>query len=232
MSSDRDNALAVARMAEGYSARFPSVPQVSIAELLELRKELGERMVLVDTRTAEEVNVSRIPGAISQPEFEQRRAAGELPARAHVVAYCTIGLRSLMFCAQLRTAAGAAAADSSRRNGEPEFERVSNLDGSILAWTHSAGGSNVLADSRGQATRAVHVYGQAWNVAHSSFRSVTFEPRTRARKSCGALLAFAAWWACWAAQRLLCCGRCFCSMRRCRCCWWEVSECCERKSQA
>ena len=76
-------------------------------------------LVLVDCRGPAEQAVSRIPGALTQQQFDDRLPT--LPPSADVVAYCTIGARSGSWVKKLN-----------RPN-------TYNMVGSLLAWTHVHG---------------------------------------------------------------------------------------------
>ncbi|CAI7792053.1 unnamed protein product [Closterium sp. NIES-53] len=77
------------------------------------------RVVVVDTRTEEEVAVSMIPGGtLKQSDFE--RQMGRFSDH-QVVCYCTIGYRSGNYARMLRS---------------HHSMQAANLRGSILAWTH------------------------------------------------------------------------------------------------
>ena len=69
-----------------------------------------------------------------------------------IVAYCTIGVRSSNFA---------------REMAELGIE-VSNLSGSILAWTHEGG----ALESDGRETERVHVYGPRWDLAADGYEMV------------------------------------------------------------
>ncbi len=138
---------AVESMYAGYRESFAEVPSVGPGELAAL--QATARVVLVDVRTPAEQAVSRLPGALTAAEFEERRA--EL-AGAVVVTYCTIGYRSGLYAQQLRAAGWDAR----------------NLAGSLLAWTHAGG---ELVDAQGRPTRRLHVYGERWDLAASGYET-------------------------------------------------------------
>lgn len=131
-----------------YRQEFPDVEAISAAELAR-RLDGDDPPVVVDVRTDEERQVSMIPGAISQQEFERHR--DELAGR-EVVTYCTIGYRSGLYAEELLA----------------EGWKAENLAGSILAWTHA--GLPLVHD--GEPTRRVHVYGERWNLAASGYDAV------------------------------------------------------------
>lgn len=131
----------------GYKKGFPNVPEIepdALAEALE-----NDEVVLVDTREPREWDVSHIPGAITQAEFEKR--SDGLKDRP-IVTYCTIGYRSGQFAKRLI---------------EQGFD-ASNLHGSILAWVHA--GHPVINES-GE-TKRVHVYGPQWDLLPDGYESV------------------------------------------------------------
>ena len=72
----------------------------------------GDSPVLVDVRSDSEHAVSRIPGAITQQEYEDHTE--ELAGR-RVVAYCTVGGRSYLFARKL-VAGGVDAVELSRQH--------------------------------------------------------------------------------------------------------------------
>lgn len=97
--------------------------------------------VLIDVRSDAERAVSRIPGAITQQEYEAR--AEEFTGRP-VVTYCTVGGRSYLYARKL-VASGIDA---------------SNYRDSILGWWCAG---LPLESSGGRPTRAVHPY---WRIFH------------------------------------------------------------------
>lgn len=146
--SDEAKRERIAELYAGYQESFVGVPGIS-AEELSQRLESAEGPILVDVRTPEERAISMIPGAISRETFEGRRE--EFVGRT-VVTYCTIGYRSGLYAAELRAGGW----------------QASNLEGSILSWTH-AGGELVSA---GEATRRLHVYGRTWDLAADGYETV------------------------------------------------------------
>jgi rhodanese-related sulfurtransferase len=96
-----------------------------------------ESPALVDTRSPDEIAVSRLPGAITAD------AAERLDHRRPVVTYCSVGVRSSAF------------ADRLRQEG---FAEVSDLRGGIFAWANA--GRPLERD--GAPVRAVHPYDARW----------------------------------------------------------------------
>jgi len=127
---------------------FPDVPNVDAGTLKE--RLANEDLVLVDVRTPDERAVSMLPGAITSDEFESR--AAELEGSA-VVTYCTIGYRSSSYAQRLIR----------------EGWNASNLEGSVLAWTHEGG---ELVDKQGNPTQRVHVFGRRWNLTADGYEAI------------------------------------------------------------
>jgi len=88
---------------------------------LELRAQLdcGDRVVIVDVREPQEIQICRIQGSVLIPLGDLPRRFSELDANAVIVCQCRSGVRS------------AKAQDFLRSRG---FSNVRNLTGGILAW--------------------------------------------------------------------------------------------------
>lgn len=140
----------VMAMANSIERQFPSAPQLSIEEYQRKLKENPKGLILVDVRSEEEMAISKIEGAITRKEFEDQR---EKYKDKLVVSYCTIGQRSSEYTVELR------------KIGFQAF----NLKESILGWTHH---SLPLTDPKGERTKKVHVYGEAWNLAAKDYKAI------------------------------------------------------------
>lgn len=101
-----------------------------------------EPPVLIDVRSESEQTVSRIPGAITQQEYET--GAGEFTDR-RVVAYCTVGGRSYLYARKL-VATGVDA---------------TNYRDGILGWCREG---LPLESPDKDATNAVHPYWRIFSV--------------------------------------------------------------------
>ena len=88
----------------------PRVQTISTSDL-EQAMNSDDSPVLVDVRSDSERGVSRIPGAITQQEYE---AEVERFAGRRVVAYCTVGGRSYLYARKL-VAGGTDAVELSRQ---------------------------------------------------------------------------------------------------------------------
>jgi rhodanese-related sulfurtransferase len=106
--------------------------------------------VLVDVRSPREIDVSRIPGAITKSQFEsnKQRYQGKT-----IVTYCTVGGRSLL---------------AARRLAAEGFE-VRNFRASMLGWC-TAG--LPLVDGDGNETQAVHLHSPMFYV-DAPYRTVS-----------------------------------------------------------
>ena len=115
---------------------------VSTHELNSLLNNRDQRVVLVDVRESKEWEVSRIPGAITVEEF---RSAPDSHRQSLVIAYCTVGGRSLLF------------AQSLARKGYD----VRNYQGSMLDWCKN---HLPLTAANGDETHRVHTYTRLFHV--------------------------------------------------------------------
>ena len=130
-----------------YARKFPKVKDLSAEEIQQLQEQ--EKVVLVDVRTPQEMEVSMIMGAIPQEEFERHQ---EKYRNDTIVTYCTIGSRSGIYADKLQ---------------EQGF-KVFNFKGSILSWSHSGG---KLVNDRG-ITNRIHIYGKKWELAAENYQAV------------------------------------------------------------
>ncbi len=135
-------------MVREIRADYPDVATITVSALRDLQE--SNTIVLIDVRTDREREVSVLPGAISQRQFE---AHIDKFAGRPVIAYCTIGVRSSSYA---------------RAMAERGVE-VLNLEGSLLAWTHLGG---KLRTADGAETRRVHVYGRRWNLVAQGYEAV------------------------------------------------------------
>ena len=102
---------------------FPEVPQMTTRQLAAIRaNDAVPDILLLDARTADEFNVSHLPGAMLASNTRMALDALEAnnPERT-VVVYCSVGYRSSRL------------ADELRARG---FENVFNLEGSLFQWAN------------------------------------------------------------------------------------------------
>jgi len=123
-----------------------NTPEIQVSELLALSKN---QRVLVDVREDHEIQVSIIPGALTQSQFEQQI---ERYRNYTVVVYCTIGYRSGRYVNRLL---------------KKDIKAV-NLAGGVLAWAHAG----KIFNKEGQVSKQVHVYGKQWNLLPVDYDAV------------------------------------------------------------
>ncbi len=125
-------------------SEFPGVEQVS-AEDLRLRLDSGrETPMVLDVRTAEEYEVSHLPGAIRvDPEGDLPEFLGTLDHEAPLVAYCSVGYRSSRLVERLK---------------KEGFVDAKNLEGSIFEWANKG----YPLERDGAPVREVHPYDAEW----------------------------------------------------------------------
>lgn len=120
-----------------------AVPVATAAQIRELttNRNSKDSFVLVDVRSKEETDVSMIPGALTKFEFEDTMAQhqGKL-----VIAYCTIGVRSGQYAADLLE----------------KGWNARNYRGSILDWCKD----NFPLTRNGKETNQVHTYSSLYSV--------------------------------------------------------------------
>ncbi|KAK9811823.1 hypothetical protein WJX72_010871 [[Myrmecia] bisecta] len=132
---------------------FPDVMDVDAQTLHSLLATDSSKLMLIDVRTPEEQQVSRIPGpCMTAEEFDQRKADFK---HYTIVTYCTVGARSGKYANVLR---------------QDGFD-VMNLKGSIVGWTQQ--GYPLISES-GEATKRVHVFGDQWALQGEGYEPVTF----------------------------------------------------------
>ena len=138
--------------------RFPSVSHISTDSLSRVLANPGSALVLFDTRTRAEFDVSHIPGAVHlDPETRDFSPLDTLGRDAQIITYCSVGYRSSEMAARLE---------------EAGFVNVSNVRGSIFRWANE--GRTVVRD--GQPVREVHPYDGIWGrLLDPELR--TYEPR-------------------------------------------------------
>jgi rhodanese-related sulfurtransferase len=134
----------VESMARALTKKFPQIPIIEVKELTQ-----SAPYILVDVREQREINISMIPGAISQKEFESQK---DIYKNKLVVVYCTIGVRSGTYTKKLIE----------------EGFKAKNLKGGVLAFAH-AGFKFV---NKGKETKNVHVYGEAWNLLPKTYNGI------------------------------------------------------------
>ncbi len=123
---DPTNPRTTLQAVEEAIARLLPEPEISTATLA-ARMDAGERIVLFDTREADEYAQSHLPGALRvAPDASANAILAQyraLMADATVVVYCSVGWRSGLVVQALRRAAQEAPAKA-----------IFNLRGGIFRW--------------------------------------------------------------------------------------------------
>ena len=103
--------------------RFPNVQWITTAKLADwLADKERPPPVLLDVRTEDEWNVSRLPGSRRvAPNASIEKATEGMPKETPIVTYCAVGYRSGTMATKLR---------------EAGFTSVRNLEGSIFQWAN------------------------------------------------------------------------------------------------
>lgn len=144
-AADLENRNKILEMYIGYKKDFPDINDISPKDL-----SLLNNIVIVDVRELVEIDVSFIPESITKNTFEKNSSQYKTKT---IVVYCTIGYRSGLYTKQLI---------------EKGFKAY-NVIGGILLWSHDM---KVLYTKNNVPTKKIHVYGEKWNLAHSSFEPV------------------------------------------------------------
>jgi sodium/bile acid cotransporter 7 len=145
------------KLVVGLTSKFPLVPHIPPSAVKDLQAT-GTPVTLIDTRSKEEQEVSTIPGSLTIEEFERREK--DL-SNTKIIPYCTIGYRSSQYAGELR-----------KRGLD-----ASNLEGSILAWTHE-GLPLVTKDrirGREVPSKRVHVFSDQWKLQGEGYEPVVFK---------------------------------------------------------
>lgn len=125
--------------------RFPEVAWISTHDLANWMADKGKPPpLLLDVRTADEWNVSHLPGARHVlPKSPIESLAAEIAKETPIVTYCAVGYRSGEMAKRLRAAG---------------FTNVHNLEGSIFQWANER---RPLVQGDQPASR-VHPYNNLW----------------------------------------------------------------------
>jgi len=126
-------------------SRQPEAPIVTVAQIQSLQSDANQkgRFVIVDVRAKAETDVSIIPGAITQAEFES--TAQQHQGKTAIV-YCTVGYRSGIYAKKLKN------------KGWNAF----NYQGSILDWCKH---QLPVVTRDGRNTTRVHTYNSSYSLA-------------------------------------------------------------------
>ena len=119
---------------------------VPLIQPQELKKKLNQKeIVILDTRSAKEYQVSHLPDAkfVDYDLFDISQV-DDIPKDKEVVVYCSVGYRSEKIGEKLR---------------EAGFENVSNMYGGIFQWKNE---DFDVVNQTGEITDSVHTYNKRW----------------------------------------------------------------------
>ena len=134
--------------------QFPSVQNISVADL---KKKIDNEddILIIDTRTEEEYNVSFIPNAkflsykSEKTEIAEFLQQNEVEKREAVVCYCSLGYRSSVLAEKIRDVC-------------PDLQvEVYNLEGSIFQWVNCNLG---VSNPSGDTVHTAHPYSYMWGI--------------------------------------------------------------------
>ena len=122
-----------------------SVPIISTT-VLNQSLEKKESIILLDTRTPEEFEVSHLPGAyfLDYDHFSPAKV-DKIDRHTKIIVYCTVGYRSERIGEKLRSLG---------------FTTVYNLYGGILQWKND---NKTVVNMANHSTDSVHTYNKDWS---------------------------------------------------------------------
>lgn len=122
-----------------------TVPQVKPSEV-QVQMRTNGKIILLDTRSPEEYQISHIPGAtfIDYKKFAPSDVQ-YIDRNAEVIVYCTVGYRSEKVGEKLL---------------DMGFTNVKNLYGGIFQWANEG---RLLLNRKNQPTDSVHTYSWWWS---------------------------------------------------------------------
>ncbi len=130
------------RILADVRAEYPTVPQVTVEELL--AQETDPAPLLLDARSSAEYAVSHLRSALSTPDEDAALAVlADIAPGREIVVYCSVGMRSSALAEKLRTRG---------------FTRAANLEGGIFAWAN-AGQPTYRGEER---VDLVHPFDERW----------------------------------------------------------------------
>jgi rhodanese-related sulfurtransferase len=123
-----------------------TVPTIQSSDLKRLVERGDDRLIILDIRSPEEYQVSRIPGAkfINYESFGKEDVKG-VPKNAEIVVYCSVGYRSERI---------------GKKMLDMGFENVRNLYGGIFQWKNE---DNEVINQHQSVTDSVHTYNKKWS---------------------------------------------------------------------
>ena len=137
--------------------QFPTVQNITVADLKQ-KIDNEDDILIIDTRTEEEYNVSFIPNAkllsykSEKTEIAEFLQQNEVERREAVVCYCSLGYRSSVLAEKIRAV---------RPDLEDLQVEVYNLEGSIFQWVNSNLG---VSNPSGDTVHCAHPFSYMWGI--------------------------------------------------------------------
>ena len=141
-----------------WKPRWPHIQTIGARELYERLKSDGHEWILVDIRTKSEQEVSMLPGALTQEQFETQIES--IKGSKRVVTYCTAGYRSGEYASSLVS------------DHNFQSSRVYNLEGSLLSWSHEGLPLSTHVDGKAVGTTRLHVFSPSWSLEGPGYTPV------------------------------------------------------------
>ena len=123
----------------------PGIPYISVTEARML--QLHKKAILLDTRTQEEFEVSKIPTAhlIGSTDFSPMAIQKIVRDKnTLIIVYCSVGIRSQKIAQKLKKLG---------------YTHVKNLYGGIFEWKNE---DFPIVDQEGKETERIHTYSKYW----------------------------------------------------------------------
>ncbi len=125
-----------------YSHTIPVIQP----QQLKFELDRGEKIILLDTRSRTEYDVSHLKDAIYiDYEGFRKKDVKDLPKDVKIVTYCSVGYRSEKIGEQLKALG---------------FETVYNLYGGIFEWVNQ---DYPIENKQAENTKKVHTYNEDWS---------------------------------------------------------------------
>ena len=134
--------------------QFPTVKNITVTDLKQ-KIDNEDDILIIDTRTEEEYNLSFIPNAkllsykSEKTEIAEFLCQNEVEKKEAVVCYCSLGYRSSVLAKKIQDI-------------RPDLQvEIYNLEGSIFQWVNSNLG---VSNPSGETLHCAHPYSYMWGI--------------------------------------------------------------------
>jgi len=122
-----------------------SVPMI-LSKELEVELDIGLSLIILDTRSVEEYDVSHLNGArLIDYDYFEKKDVMDIPQNSRIIVYCSVGYRSEMIGEKLL---------------EMGYADVRNLYGGIFQWKNEG---FKIVNNKSVETDSVHTYNESWS---------------------------------------------------------------------